>query len=86
MKALGYLNKELTQIYDKTTNKDDIDTIRRNNQEVIRNMSSHIDSFLTEDSILQKNSEFQTVMEFVANNFLCNEIRQNIKNYFSDSQ
>ena len=86
MKALGYLNKELTQIYDKTTNKDDIDTIRRNNQEVIRNMSSHIDSFLTEDSILQKNSEFQTVMEFVANNFLSNEIQQNIKNYFSDSQ
>lgn len=86
MKALGYLNKELTQIYDKTTNKDDIDTIRRNNQEVIRNMSSHIDSFLTEDSILQKNSEFQTVMEFVANNFLSNEIQQNIKNYFNYSQ
>ena len=86
MKALGYLNKELTQIYDKTTNKDDIDTIRRNNQEVIRNMSSHIDSFLTEDSILQKNSEFQTVMEFVAKNFLSNEIQQNIKNYFNYSQ
>ena len=86
MKALGYLNKELTQIYDKTTNKDDIDTVRRNNQEVIRNMSSHIDSFLTEDSILQKNSEFQTVMEFVANNFLSNEIQQNIKNYFNYSQ